>query len=78
NDATRVDHILDLIDGGHASQILISQDICHKTNLVRYGGEGYAHILEHVLPLMRRKDVSDAHIAQITVANPARALAFAG
>ncbi|MFC5834462.1 phosphotriesterase family protein [Nonomuraea insulae] len=78
NDATRVDHIVDLIDGGYASQILISQDICHKTNLVRYGGEGYAHILEHVLPLMRRKAVSEAQIAQITVANPAHALAFAG
>ncbi|MEO3796949.1 hypothetical protein ABGB14_42690 [Nonomuraea sp. B10E15] len=77
NDATRVDYIADLIDGGYASQILISQDICHKTNLMRYGGEGYAHILEHVLPLMRRKAVSDAHIAQITMANPARALAFA-
>ncbi|MBF8189966.1 aryldialkylphosphatase [Nonomuraea sp. K274] len=78
NDATRVDYIVDLIEGGFASQVLISQDICHKTNLTRYGGEGYTHILEHVLPLMRRKAINDVQIAQITVANPARALAFPG
>ncbi|MQA98322.1 MAG: aryldialkylphosphatase [Streptosporangiales bacterium] len=78
NDATRVDYIVDLIAHGHAEQILISQDICHKTNMTRYGGEGFAHILDHVLPLMRRKGIDDAMIAAITVHNPARALAFPG
>ncbi|WP_157683644.1 phosphotriesterase family protein [Microlunatus soli] len=47
--------MVDLIERGHLDQILISQDICHKTNLRRCGGEGYTHILRHVVPLMRRK-----------------------
>lgn len=78
NDATRVDYIVDLIAHGHADQILISQDICHKTNMTRYGGEGFAHILDHVLPLMRRKGLTDPQITTITVDNPAGALAFSG
>lgn len=76
NDATRVDHILDLIERGHLEQILISQDICHKTKLHRYGGEGYTHILRHVLPLMRRKGLSEEQIHTITIENPRRALAI--
>jgi phosphotriesterase-related protein len=78
NDATRVDYIVDLIARGHAAQVLISQDICHKTNLTHYGGEGYTHILDNVLPLMRRKGIDDAQIAAITVDNPARAISFPG
>lgn len=46
NDATRVDYIVDLIARGHVAQVLISQDICHKTNLTHYGGEGFTHILD--------------------------------
>jgi phosphotriesterase-related protein len=76
NDAIRVDYIVDLITRGHLAQVLISQDICHKTNLTHYGGEGYAHILDNVLPLMRRKGIDDAQIAAITVDNPARAISF--
>jgi phosphotriesterase-related protein len=78
NDATRVDYIVDLIARGHAAQVLISQDICHKTNLTHYGGEGFTHILDNVRPLMRRKGIDDAQIAAITVDNPARAISFLG
>lgn len=74
NDATRVDHLARLISEGYRDQILIAQDICHKTNLRRYGGEGYTHIIDHVLPLMRRKGFSSADISSITIDNPRRAL----
>lgn len=76
NDAARVEHIMYLTEQGFADQIVISQDICHKTNLRHYGGEGYTHILDHVIPLMRRKQVSEETITTITVDNPARILAF--
>lgn len=76
NDATRIDHILDLAERGHVEQVLISQDVCHKTNLRPYGGEGYTHILDHVLPLMRRKGVTEEQIRTMTVASPAHLLAL--
>lgn len=78
NDATRVDYIVDLVAHGHGDRVLVSQDICHKSNMTTYGGEGFAHILDHVVPLMRRKGIDDAGIAAITVTNPARAIAFPG
>ena len=43
---------------------------------MRYGGDGYAHILENVVPLMRRKGVSEDEIEAILVRNPARILAM--
>lgn len=76
NDAIRVNYIIDLIERGHLEQILISQDICHKTNLHTYGGEGYTHILRHIIPLMRRKGLTEEQIHTITVTNPRQALAL--
>lgn len=76
NDATRVDYIVDLIEHGSLDKILIAQDTCHKTNLSKYGGEGYTHILDHVLPLMRRKGMTETQIDTITVSNSRKALEF--
>jgi phosphotriesterase-related protein len=74
NDAGRADYIIDLIAHGHLDQVLISQDICHKTNLTRYGGEGFTHVLEHVIPLLAAKGMTPSHITAITRTNPVRAL----
>lgn len=75
-DATRVALLIELIEAGYRDKLLIAQDICQKTHLARYGGEGYGHILKHVLPLMRRKGMSQDDIDAITLHNPARILAF--
>ena len=42
-----------------------------------YGGHGYGHILQNIVPTMRRKGFAEAEIRAITEANPARILAFA-
>jgi phosphotriesterase-related protein len=76
-DATRVDYLLGLIDAGCVDQLLVSHDICAKTRLIKYGGEGYAHILENVLPIMRRKGMAQATIDRILIGNPRRALQLA-
>jgi phosphotriesterase-related protein len=76
NDATRINFIIGLIERGYRDKLLVSEDICHKTQLAKYGGDGYSHILENVLPMMRRKGMSDEDIDAITIHNPARILAF--
>jgi phosphotriesterase-related protein len=76
NDAARVNYLIQLIAAGYRDQLLISQDICTKTRLTRYGGEGYCHILENVLPLMERKGMSSEDIDALVVGNPARILTF--
>jgi phosphotriesterase-related protein len=77
NDAARLRWLRWLFDRGHVAQVVVSQDICFKDKLVRYGGHGYAHILEHVVPLMRDKGFDETEIAAILVDNPRRLLAFA-
>ena len=65
-----------LIGRGHLDQLLVSQDVCRKMHLTRNGGKGYAHILESIVPRMRRRGFTAAQIDSILVENPHRALTF--
>ncbi|MDP6605021.1 MAG: aryldialkylphosphatase, partial [Dehalococcoidia bacterium] len=74
NDATRIDYLQRLIAEGFGDRLLIAQDICHRTALVHYGGEGYCHIPQNVVPIMRRKGMTESEIDAILIDNPARIL----
>lgn len=76
NDATRLAWIRALIARGHLDRVVISHDICYRTRLTRFGGHGYAHIFENVVPMMQRRGFSAAEIDAILVANPRRLLTF--
>lgn len=76
NDAVRIDHLIRLIGQGFRDRLVIAQDICHKHGLKAYGGDGYSHILENVVPVMKRKGMGQDDIDAILVHNPARILAF--
>jgi phosphotriesterase-related protein len=73
-DRERVDAIAALVAGGYERRILISQDVCFKSELLAYGGWGYAHILNHVVPMMIRRGISREAIHTIMVSNPADVL----
>ena len=77
SDAQRLDFIKRVADAGYSDRIVVGQDIATKHRLVSYGGHGYGHILENIVPRMRRKGFSEDVIRAITVGNPARVLAFA-
>jgi phosphotriesterase-related protein len=74
NDAVRVDNIMQLVEAGHIDQILVSHDVDSKLRLRVYGGEGYQHILENVVPVMRRKGLNESQVSHILIENPRRAL----
>ncbi|WP_053204133.1 phosphotriesterase family protein [Jiangella muralis] len=74
NDRTRVEWLTTLAAEGYADRLLVSQDICQKVYLRRYGGPGYGHILRSVLGLMRSCGWRDEDIEQVTHHNPATAL----
>ncbi len=76
NDAQRVNYIIRLIELGYLNQILIATDTAMKSRLTVYGGPGYAHIPENVIPWMRAKGMSEEVISTITVENPKRMLTF--
>lgn len=71
SDMDRVEALAELVRSGYEKRILISQDVCFKTDLVRYGGWGYAHILNNVVPMMVKRDISRESIHTIMVNNPA-------
>ena len=77
SDAQRLDFIKRIADAGYSDRIVIGQDIFTKHRLLKYGGHGYGHILENIVPKMRREGFSEDAIRAITVDNPARILAFA-
>lgn len=76
NDAVRIDHLMRLSREGFRERLLIAHDICYKTRLKKYGGEGYDHLLTNVAPMMERKGVTDAELSAFLVENPARVLTF--
>ena len=76
SDAQRLDFIERTVESGYSDRIVMGHDIATKHRLVRYGGHGYGHILENIVPKMRRKGFSEETIRAITVDNPARILAL--
>jgi phosphotriesterase-related protein len=77
NDAQRLGFIQRLVAEGYRDRVVMAQDIFAKHRTVKYGGHGYAHILDNIVPRMREKGFSAEEIDAIIVANPARVLTFA-
>lgn len=69
-----VDNLRELLARGHVDRILLSQDVCHDSQLRRYGGNGYTYLADTFLPRLRAAGVSDAEIRTITIDNPRRLL----
>jgi phosphotriesterase-related protein len=65
-----------LVHDGYADRIVLSQDVGVRTRLRRWGGWGYAHLLEHVVPVMRELGIGDDALDSMLVRVPARLLAI--
>jgi phosphotriesterase-related protein len=73
HDSWRIRFAKRLIEAGHGDQLLFSQDVCMKTDLRKYGGPGYAHVFENIVPMLRSIGVDEGAIERILVDNPRRA-----
>jgi predicted metal-dependent phosphotriesterase family hydrolase len=69
-----VELIVELLERGYASQLLVSQDVCHNSQLKANGGFGYTYVQQHFLPTLRTAAVGEGEIQQMTVDNPQRIL----
>lgn len=69
-----VELISTLLNEGFEKQILLSQDVCHDSQLASYGGNGYTYLQKSFLPRLAEAGVNAATIKTITVENPARLL----
>ncbi len=68
-DLERAQTVARLLDAGYGKQILLCNDICLKNMLCRYGGFGYAHILQNIRPMLGDCGVSDAQIEAMLTSN---------
>lgn len=62
--------IASLIAAGYGDRLLLSQDVFLKMMLSRYGGFGYAYLLKHFVPRLKRHGVSNAAVSAMLIDNP--------
>lgn len=74
-DSVRVEGVLELLKAGYATKILLANEVAFKCCYKKYGGYGYSHILENIVPELRFKGVSEGEISAMLVENPRRWLA---
>jgi phosphotriesterase-related protein len=75
-DIDRIRFIKKMIDLGNSEKILVSQDVCFKTSLVKFGGWGYGHILRDLVRYMKEEGIDEASLNLMLVENPKRILSF--
>ena len=73
-DLERAVVVAELVKKGYADKILLSNDICLKSMLIPYGGNGYVHLLRHFKPMLKDQGISDKDIEKMLVDNPANFL----
>ena len=59
-----------------ADRIVLAHDICTRHRLARYGGHGYGHVFQNIVPRLRTRGFTDSQVQAITTDNPARILTF--
>ena len=69
-DIERVQVIKELIHAGFLNKILITNDLCFKTMLHRYGGWGYDHIITHIVPMLMEVGITRQQVDTLVVENP--------
>ena len=69
-----VELLLELLHRGHGDRILLSQDVCHNSQLRRYEGNGYTYLQSTFLPRLREAGRVRAEIDRLTIENPRRIL----
>ena len=75
-DERRAKAFVELAHGGWLHRLLLSSDRCFRSDLVAFGGAGYAHVLTTFRDLLLAAGLTAAEFDVVTIENPARALAW--
>jgi len=70
--------VAELVAEGFTDQLVLSQDVGVRTRLTAYGGWGYGHLLEHVVPMLEGMGVGETSSRQMLVGNCRRILSIGG
>lgn len=70
----RIKWVVSLIEKGYVNQILLSHDVCMKSHLHAYGGNGYDYLLTGFIPRLKAAGVSEEQVHILIQENPKNAL----
>jgi len=73
-DQEKIGFLVKQVGYRNTEHLLVSGDMCLKIMFPRWGGAGYAHIPQRVVPAMKAAGLGDDMVCAITVENPARVL----
>lgn len=74
HDGWRVRYLAELVERGFGDRLLLAQDVALKMDLCAFGGVGYAHVPNVIVPMLSRSGVSDENISRMLVDNPREVL----
>ncbi|MDA1190010.1 MAG: hypothetical protein O2854_10120, partial [Chloroflexi bacterium] len=77
SDVQKMEMIEFIISQGAGDRVVVAQDTFFKWQMSHYGGKGYAHIVENIVPRMRKRGFTEQNINAILVDNPKKILTFA-
>lgn len=75
-ESQRVQNVVALVRAGHLDQMLLGMDICKRSQLYGYGGNGYGYLFRMFVPMLREVGLTEREVSTILVDNPRRVLAF--
>jgi phosphotriesterase-related protein len=70
----RVGLVLEMVQRGYLQHILLSQDICEKSSLQAYGGQGYSFVITGFAKRLLDAGLSEEQLQSMLVDNPRTAL----
>lgn len=70
----KIKTVIALCNQGYDKQITLSQDVYQKMHLKKFGGYGYSHVLETVVPILKAEGVNEKKIDNMLIENPKRLL----
>ena len=76
SDGERIKAIKEQINRGNLKKILLSHDACFKISFKKWGGFGYSHILENIVPRFKQAGIKDEQINIMINENPKELLSF--
>lgn len=76
SDGDRIKAVKEQINRGNLDRILFSHDACLKISFKKWGGFGYTHIIENIVPRLDQAGITDEQINKIIIENPKQLLSF--
>lgn len=71
-----VDQVMTLVRAGYLDRILLSHDVCLKTDLALSGGCGFTYLFREFLPRLGQAGLNDDELEQLVSLNPQRAVCY--